>query len=143
MNDDEDRHPGEDLELGHVSSEGTVLNDSTARQKLRMRNPDSRNSSARSVEEQNHKSTKHAVIQAPSEKDSSNSGDKKKEKPRWKEEVEHLYLLCKPNTAWIHANLDITHLKPVIRSALSAWISILLLVIFKSEKVMGQVRDRL
>lgn len=40
---------------------------------------------------------------------------------------------------WIPNNFTIPRLKPVVRSAVCAWISIILLVIPSVEKIMGQV----
>ncbi|KAH8105763.1 hypothetical protein DFH11DRAFT_1278514 [Phellopilus nigrolimitatus] len=47
------------------------------------------------------------------------------------------YLLSRPNVAWITNNLDIAHLKPVIRTAVATWICIVLLIIPATEKAMG------
>lgn len=40
---------------------------------------------------------------------------------------------------WIPDNFTATQLKPVVRSALCAWVSVVLLVIARVEDVMGQV----
>lgn len=40
---------------------------------------------------------------------------------------------------WIVKNLTVSRLKPVIRSAIAGWISILLVIIPNVERAMGQV----
>lgn len=45
-----------------------------------------------------------------------------------------------PDTKWIYSKFDLPHLKPVFRCAFVAWISVLLVVIPDSERVLGQVR---
>jgi len=47
-------------------------------------------------------------------------------------------LLHVPDTKWIHSKFDLPHLKPVLRCAFVAWISVLLVVIPDSERVLGQ-----
>lgn len=43
-------------------------------------------------------------------------------------------------TAWMRDKMDMSHLKPVIRCAVAAWVSLLLVVIPSSERLLGQVR---
>lgn len=42
-------------------------------------------------------------------------------------------------TEWIPSHITTTHMKPVFRSAVCAWVSVILLVIPRVEAVMGQV----
>ncbi|KZT24411.1 hypothetical protein NEOLEDRAFT_1207860 [Neolentinus lepideus HHB14362 ss-1] len=49
-----------------------------------------------------------------------------------------LGLTLPPNLKWIPNNWTSSKLKPVIRSALTAWISVLLLIIPRTERMMGQ-----
>lgn len=46
-----------------------------------------------------------------------------------------------PDSGWIKNNLDATHIKPVIRAAVAAWLSVLLLVIGPVQRMLGQVKD--
>lgn len=43
------------------------------------------------------------------------------------------------NFGWIPANFTWSKIKPVIRCALTAWVSIIFVVISKTERVLGQV----
>ncbi|KAI5115336.1 hypothetical protein M0805_008881, partial [Coniferiporia weirii] len=43
-----------------------------------------------------------------------------------------------PKFAWISNNFDATRIKPIIRAAVAAWISVVLMVIPSTEKLMGQ-----
>lgn len=44
-----------------------------------------------------------------------------------------------PDFGWIQNNNDATHWKSAIRAAVCAWVSVLLLVITRTERLMGQV----
>ena len=44
-----------------------------------------------------------------------------------------------PDTTWATKNFEFAKLKPVIRAAVAAWISLLFIIIFPLENVMGQV----
>lgn len=41
--------------------------------------------------------------------------------------------------SWVTSNIDLAHLKPVIRASVSLWLSLILLVISASERVLGNV----
>lgn len=41
--------------------------------------------------------------------------------------------------SWMTKNMEFAKLKPVLRSAVGAWVSLLLIIIYPSEKFMGQV----
>lgn len=43
--------------------------------------------------------------------------------------------------SWVIKNLDATHIKPAIRGAVAAWVSLILLVIPRTERAMGQVSN--
>lgn len=50
-------------------------------------------------------------------------------------------LIPKPDISWILNNLDATHLKPAIRTAVATWISVLLILIPETQAILGQVRS--
>lgn len=43
------------------------------------------------------------------------------------------------DVSWATNNLDATHVKPAIRGAVAAWVSLILMVVPKTERAMGQV----
>ncbi|PAV21583.1 hypothetical protein PNOK_0154000 [Pyrrhoderma noxium] len=47
-------------------------------------------------------------------------------------------LIPKPDISWILNNLDATHLKPAIRTAVATWISVLLILIPETQAILGQ-----
>ncbi|KAL5501058.1 hypothetical protein ACEPAH_9445 [Sanghuangporus vaninii] len=48
------------------------------------------------------------------------------------------HLLARLDKSWILNNMDASHLKPIIRTAVCAWVCVILLVASKTQVVMGQ-----
>lgn len=45
------------------------------------------------------------------------------------------------DVSWATNNFDATHVKPAIRGAVAAWVSLILMVVPKTERAMGQVSN--
>lgn len=73
----------------------------------------------------------------------SESGSKEKSQGELPRGTGWFNLKLPANLQWIPSNCTWTKIKPVIRSAVAAWISAVLFAIPKVELFMGQVRDTL
>lgn len=47
--------------------------------------------------------------------------------------------IARADPNWIKLNMDASHIKPIIRTTVSAWICVILLVASRTQAVMGQV----
>ena len=66
-------------------------------------------------------------------------GDALLDKGRQKVWKDMRVYLSPPGLSWVTSNLDLAHLKPVIRASVSLWFSLVLLLISASERVIGNV----
>ncbi len=69
----------------------------------------------------------------------SNSNDTKGTQPSIRESRFSFVKKLSPRFAWIRNNCDWPHLVPVIRGAVAAWLSLLLIIIQGAENIIGQV----
>lgn len=70
----------------------------------------------------------------------SNSNEQKETAPAKRESVFHsIKRTLSPRFTWIKNNWDWPHFVPVIRGAIAAWLSLLLIIIQGAENIVGQV----
>lgn len=48
-------------------------------------------------------------------------------------------LILQSDFSWVTKNMDATHIKPALRAAVAAWVSLILMIIPKTQRILGQV----
>ena len=108
---------------------GSGLQEKRGQQRLRLKLPDFEELKPPDI----HFPDSHPQESTAHQTAPSNTKPKAKRTPRWTS--------LAARTSWIWDKLDMSHLKPVIRCAVAAWISMLLVVIWRTEKLLGEVRS--